>query len=535
MSQTTMPASAARPAPQQSWRTRAVTHPVVVSIAVGVVGGLISFWLRTLPIASDPVSYVQAGIAFPKATWNMVGLTRYGIVLPLSVIGRVFHQSEATFYLMPLAATVVMLSAAHWLARRYFGALAAFATVAALLACSPILINSTRLYPDIFSASTTTLAMACAVASRDAARANAPRGRVALLMVVTGLVVGASWWMRETSVFVWPVIALLLLRNGRSYRRQVIVYAGGAALAMFIGELVISEVAFGDALARVHALTGSDMASTTNPQDLPYLNQSPLAYLLTVPRVMLSQPDGPILVAEAMLTLLGGIFFARVRLFAAWFVCTALLLIAAGGALRPSDPSLRLDLVRYWLPFLVPMVIGAVGTVSTVLEGAVSGVGASWRRTQVRSRFGALIAAATLVFVAAYPTGNYVRHDPEFDVTNHGVVNEFGAWIVQHHKIKSLWADVATARQLPVFLHTFWGRPISNVKVHTYMPDAPPHPGAYVLLFSDGQRTCGFCNEWIAELRAAHPDAIASWTPVWESPDGAFQVYRVPKATSAAQ
>jgi hypothetical protein len=508
----------------------------LVSLVVGIVGGLVSFWLRTLPIASDPVSYVQAGIAFPKVTWNMVGLTRYGVVLPLAVIGRIFHQSEATFYLPPLAATVVLLASAHWLARRYFGPLAGLAATAALLACSPILINSTRLYPDIFSASTTTLAMACAVASRDAARGGAGRVRVTLLMIGTGLAVGASWWMRETSVFVWPVIALVLLRRGRACRRQVLFYVGGAALLAFIAELLVSQLAFGDPLARIHALTSSDMASTTNPQDLPYLNQSRISYLLMVPKVMLTQPDGAVLVAEAVLTLLGAALLRRrVRLFAAWFGCAALLLILAGGTARPSDPSIRLDLVRYWLPFLVPMVIGAVGAVSTVLSAARSVVAERWLEGTTRPRVAGVVAAAALVFVAAYPTGNYVAHDPEFDVTNHGVINEFGAWITQHREIKSLYADVATYRQLPVFLHTFFGRKIAKVKLHSYMPQTPPPPGSYVLLFSDGRRTCGFCNEWISEFRAAHPDAIASWKSIWKSPDGEFQVYRVPKAGSSVQ
>ncbi|WP_157417098.1 glycosyltransferase family 39 protein [Nocardioides sp. Iso805N] len=534
----------AAPIPQQdiSSRRRRIARRLrqggwPLSLAVGIVGALIAFWLRTIPIVSDPFNYVLAGQTFPQITWNMIGLTRYGIILPLIPITRLFHDSELTFYLTPTIATATLLACTHWLTTRFFGRAAGVAAAIMLLACSPVLTFSMRLYPDIFSASSTALAVTLAVASRDLAQ-RAERRRFALptLLAATGLAVGASWWMRETSIFAWPIVAYLLLRRGGPARRMVLLYTASTALAMFVLELVVSQLAFGNWFARIHALLGVDMAATTNVNDLPYLNQSRVTYLLMIPRVLLQQPDGVVMLAEACVAVLGLIFFRRtVGLFTVWFMSITAFLILAGGALDPASPSIRLDLVRYWMPFLVPMIIAAVGTVSTTLRLAARGLTGWWSETPRRRVGAAAVVIAGFTLVAALPTANYVRHDPEFVVTNGGVMNDFRDWAEKNDtKINVLYTDLATQRQLPTYTRSFAGRQLANIAIERFPADAPPPPGSYVILFSDGQRVCGFCAQYIAQFRAAHPHAVAHWIPIWKSPGGTFKVYQVPKRGAAA-
>jgi hypothetical protein len=518
----------ARWAARLGWLTR-VGWPQ--SLVAGLVGGVVVFWLRTLPIVSDPFSYVHTGMDFPHPTWNMVGTTRYGIVLPLVPITRLFHDSEATFYLMPVVASIVLLASAHWLASRTFGRAAGVVAVVLLLGCSPILLNATRLYPDIFSASTTTLAVAVAVATRDRwrRRPDARLGGVVLL-VLTGLAVGLTWWMRETSVFAWPAVAVALLWKSGPPRRLVALCAGGAALAMFVLEMVISALVFDDPMARLNALTGSDMSTTTNPLDLPYLNQGRLSYFAVIPRVMLTLPDGAWLVICGALAVAGALLAGRrIAFFTFWFLSTLVLLILAGGTLNPASPSLRLDLVRYWLPFLVPMILAATGALALAARAIAAQLGDTSWLSGARRRAVLIVVAAGLVLAPVLPTVQMVRKDPQFVVTNGGIMNDFRDWLGAHRsEVKVMYADLATQRQLPTYARTFWGSPLADVKFRRMELPFDPKPGSYVVFFSENQSVCLFCADWEAQIRAKRPHITARWDLVWRSRDSIFKIYRVP-------
>lgn len=501
-----------------------------LSLLVGLVALAVVFWLRTLPIVSDPWDYVHAGIDFPDMTWNLVGTTRYGIILPLVVVTHFFHDSEAAFYLTPVAASAAMLACAHWLATRSFGRLAGLITVVLLLACSPVLLFSTRLYPDIFSASSVTVAVAAAIGTRDHwRRTPGARKRGIAMLVLCGLLLGLTWWMRETSVFAWPAIALALLWRGGPPRHLVALWTGGAALLMFVLECAISAAVHGDPLARINALTGSDMSTTVNPLDLPYLNQGRLAYLKVIPRVMLTLPDGPWLVAYGVAAVAGAALWGRrVGFFTFWFLSSLTLLVLAGGAVNPASPSLRLDLIRYWLPFLVPMVIAAVGAVALCFRGdgpvprAFAGLGRA-RRAAV------LVTALGVVLAPTIPTIHLVRTNPQFVVTNGGIMNDFRDWLAANDDdVSVIYSDLATDRQLPTYARTFWGRPVADVEFERLNDPATVPSGSHVVLFSENQDVCQFCADWERQLREKDPEFTADWDLVWKSRDATFQVYRVP-------
>lgn len=500
------------------------------ALVVGAVCAVVVFWLRTLPIVSDPYDYVRSGILFPDMEWNLVGTTRYGLILPLAVITSLFHDGEASFYLMPILASAALTGSAYWVARRSFGAVAGLVTVVLLLGASPVMLNATRLYPDIFSAASCAVAVAFALGTRDHWRRSPDaRLRGVVLLVVTGLCVGLSWWMRETSVFAWPAVAVALLWKGGPPWRQVLLWAGGAAAFMFVLECVISQLVFDDPLARLNALTGSDMSTTTNPLDMPYLNKDRWEYMAVIPLQMLKLGDGPWLLGYGAVAILGGVLFShKVGFHAFWFVSSLGLLVLAGGTLNPASPSLRLDLVRYWLPFLVPMIIAAVGTVATAVRAPspVSDAVAAESRGR-RILVGALGVA--LVLTPTLPTLHLVRNDTQFVVANGGVMNEFRDWLAAHDdEVSVMYADLASQRQLPTYTRDFWGRPLAEVQFERMTPDVLPTPGSHVVLFSDGRGECLFCADWMRQIREANPDLTDDWDLVWRSRDSVFEVYRVP-------
>ncbi len=506
-------------------------HPVeLLAVLVGLSASVASFKLRTLPVSTDPWHYVQAGLTFPERTWNMVGLTRYGMVLPMIPVTRLFHDSELSFYLTPVLVTGVLVGSVCWLATRFYGAVAGVTAALLVLANSVVLVNATRMYPDIFATAMVALALVFAVAARDRWRATerVDAGLVVLL-ALTGTAVGLSWWMRETAVFAWPVVALVLLWRGGPPWRLVLPAAGGAALAFLLLELGIGQWAFGDPWARFRALSGADLAQTTNPADLPYLGQGRLDYLEIIPRGMLAFADGGWMLTMAALAVVGGLLFPRrVGLFSGWFLLVLLAFVGIGGALRPDSPNIRLDVVRYWVAFLPPMVVAAVGTVAVATRWLAGRVGAA--RGGAGRTGTAVLLAGLLVAGPVLASARQVGHTESYVVTNGGVMSTFRNWLHAHDRqVGRLLTDHATARILPTYTRSFTGHRMAHVHVLAIDRRPKARPGDLVVLFSAYTHVCWFCNHPITAWLAKHPGRLAHWRKVWQTPDRTFVVYRVPE------
>lgn len=505
----------------------------VAAFVAGLLACVVSFVLRTLPITSDPWHYLQAGRTFPERHWNLVGLTRYGVVLPQVLVTRLFHISELSFYVTPILATGVLVGSTYWLSQRFFGHVAAAAACVLLLADSLVLLNATRLYPDIFAAAATSLAVLCAVRARDAWRAR-PRvdGRLWLRLVVTGVTVGLSWWMRETTVFVWPVVALVLLWRGGPPVRAVLPATGGGAAVFLLAELGINQWAFGDPWARVKALLGAHLASSANPNDRAYVGQDRLTYLKTIPHDMLGYADGRWMIAMAVVAVLGGLVLPRtVGLFSGWFVLVTVCLLAVGGLLRPHSPSIRLDDARYWLMFLPPMVVAAVGTVAMTARAVASRWPGRPPSRTFRAVLGTLLALA-LVAGPVLASAQQVRDTPAYVVTNHGIMNRFRAWIQRHDReVRLVVTDKASARLLSLYTRSFDGRRrLADVRFVGFKRPVARGPGEYLVLFSASDNVCVFCRARVGAWLAGPHARLRNAVEVWRTPDGTFVVYRLPAA-----
>ena len=293
-----------------------------MALLLGLVTCVACFYLRTVPVPSDPYDYVHAALEFPDSPWNRVGLTRYGVLLPLVLVTAFFGEGEASYYVTPLLATGVLAAAVYWIAARAFGVVAGVVSVVLLLANSVVLASTTRLYPDIFATSAAALAVAIALATRDRWRRDGRLSRgVLTMLVLAGLAVGLTWWMRETAIFAWPVIAAVLLWTGGPPRRAVVLVAGGAATLMLVVEMGLNWAVFGDPFERFVALSGADLSQTVNPQDVGYLGQARTDYLMVIPRGMVDYyQDGWWMLVLAGLAVIGGALAPkRGGSYAGWF------------------------------------------------------------------------------------------------------------------------------------------------------------------------------------------------------------------------
>ncbi|MBV9831228.1 MAG: hypothetical protein JOZ82_06490 [Marmoricola sp.] len=436
---------------------------------------------------------------------------------------------------MPCLATGVVIGCTYWLTARFFGWAAGLAAAVLVIANSVMLVNASRLYPDPVAMAMVMLAVIAAVLARDRwARTPRVDAWLVVLLLLVGTFVGLSWWMRETALLEWPVVAAVLLWRGGPPRRWSIPLAAVPAAALLALEMFISARAFGSPMERFTALTSGDLSSTTNAADMPYLNQSRFAYLTTMPRGFLGFEDGRWMLAMAVIAVVSLIVAPRkTGLFAGWFVVVFLLFTAVGGGLRPAHPNLRLDVARYWVAYLPPMVMAAVAGSTLALRRA-----RTWLEGRTPARVGAIVpgvVAVLLVAGAVSASAAGVRANPSYVVTNGNVTASFRNWLHAHDKqVRVVYSDWMSGRVLPVYAQSFSGTPMAHVTWMSLTGTRPPHRGDYVVLYSPYDQVCFFCNanlnmSWLKD----HRGDLRHWKKVWQSDHRTFVVYKVtgrPKA-----
>ncbi|RZS90213.1 dolichyl-phosphate-mannose-protein mannosyltransferase [Motilibacter rhizosphaerae] len=332
---------------------------VVVAVAVHL---RVQWLVRPAPHwgdASDVYDFARS--------WPDVGSTpnhhamRIGSLLPARLAIDWFGPGQWAFYAWPVVTGALLVAATYVLARLLGGRAVAVAATVAVVALpalvetsSGAVLTSWQLLPDVpCAALLTTTYAALAAASRT--RRQAP------WLVLAGLALGWAYLCREYAVLAFPAVLGALIALGIPWRRWL--WGVVPVLACFGLELWNDQRAYGKPLARwtEAAGHGSDGGGATTRADAW---RGFADAMTTVPR-------GTTVVVLTVLAVAGPVLLHRQRRVALapalHVACFWLGLTLLGGVLHPATPSLRIGILRYWLP-LVPLALvgGALVLVSTV-------------------------------------------------------------------------------------------------------------------------------------------------------------------------
>ena len=477
------------------WRAR-VDVPVVVGLTLVVLG--LAWYFRAVLVTSDPWHYAQAAMNLGGHEWIPSGLTRWGIILALVPVAAVFGQTLPTFYAFAFLATAIVVPVVYVLARWVVTTGVAALAVVTFVAMPLTFINLSRGYPDLMALALNGLTLILVLRARDTDRVGP--------LLLAGLVAGWAFEVRETTVFTWPIFAVLIWGLSRRWLGYAAVVVGLVPWAVL--DLGLSWLYLNDPLAKWHVLTGSDLNDSTSPLDGSYLGQQRWWYLTRLPLAMAQEPWGWVLLVVCGLGVLGGILLrGRVGLYVIWALFPALLLMLQAGVLDPQHPSVRVDVPRYWLAFLPGLTIAAV---------ALCAAAAS------RVRLPAWLGAAALAALVVVPGVRFAKTEPTFHPNSGGLPYE----VVENLPVgPQVYTDGRTLRILPVYR----GDLAVDFRDFTRRSEGSPQSGQYVLIFSDTDETCEFCkldyDLWKAEGNSL---PLADYRLVWESADGKARLYQVP-------
>ncbi len=182
--------------------------------------------------------------------------------------------------------------------------------------------------------------------------------RLAWWFLGAGLCFGWAYLVRELTVFVFPVILGVLIGWRLPLRRWLQVAA--AMLACLVLELVVNGLAHGDPLVRLKV--GSEHGS-------PIADLTRVDALLRFPRAVIGYPQTVVVLATLALMVLGALLVRRRGnlLMLGWFVSMWLPLTAVSGLVDPGFIRINASLMRYWVPVLPALCLGAAAAVAAAL------------------------------------------------------------------------------------------------------------------------------------------------------------------------
>jgi hypothetical protein len=496
------------------------------SLAIAVVVMVIATVWRTALVPTDPWHYVRSALEFPSANWVPLGYTRYGIILANILPGLMFKNAQATYYFWAVISSGALVGVVYLLGRRWWGRLGGAVAAVVLLANTVVLLNLSRGYPDIMSVSITMLAVYLALLARDRLLAG---GRATVLLLTVGALLGWGFEVRETTMFLWPLVAVILWHRPTLLRAATLVALPVMAWAAI--DIGISAIVYGDPLLKLHTLTGSvvppETTATGEPAPGDIVGKPRSFYFLMTPRTALQLVGGTWIVGTAVVAMVAVVVRNwPIRLLSASFILMYLLNVLPAGGLDPAKPRGRLTVARYWIQYFpsVALIIGGLTAMAAwALARRLGGTAVIRRRA---------IAGLAALAVVAYPVTvsvEYLLTYPAFAPNGGDAMERLRDELRgKDFRAPTLWTDWETKRMVPPYQRDFFGgEKVWNGQARSLTGPGEPEPGDYVLLFSARSATCGHCRTALRPWLKENPTVPEDWQLVHTSETGNLQLYRV--------
>lgn len=521
-------------APRRPWTRRSTAE----ATGVGLVVCLLVVVLRTEIMPSDPWSYVRSARLFPDDSWVVLGYTRYGMILPLLPLTAVFGDSAIVYYFWPVVGSGALAMGLYLVAYRYWGRTFGLLSVLLGLGSPIVLITMSRGYPDILSTAIVTIAVVVTLAVRD--RLIVGHRAPWWLWLTIGLLLGWGFETRETTILLWPLLAVVLWRRSHGWRGlgRGPAYAAAGIAAWAVTDMAIGALAYGDPLLRVHAFLRQDLSEAASPGDQEAREQlvgrSRLYYLAAVPTILAREPDGGWALLLGAFGMLGLAFRGGARFVTTWLLLSHLTFVGVTGFFVPDHPAGRIDVTRYWIAFLPLVGLAAAGALAEVVALACRRLPQRAADLRWRSARGVVTAVAVMVLAAA-PFASVVSHaagEPQLAVNGANQLAQLrsrlavGDLTVADQRILT---DFATSRLLPIYKRGDFGGPdLWKAQVlNIASPHVEPRTGDLVAINSLESASCGVCRRLIADWYARSGPIPAGWVEVWASSNRNLVLYRV--------
>ncbi len=447
----------------------------------------VTFQVRPHPRWNDGIFVLNDARDFPDVPLDHHAL-RIGNILPVRAFLELFGYGQVAYYAWPFVTAILLVVAVFALGVVLFDRWTA-ATATVLLILHPVLVDtvirngtermtSWQLLPDIPSTAFIAAGIALLVggSQRESRATRTDSSARSTWFLLAGFCFGWAYLVRELSVFFYPLVVGVLLGWRLPLRRWVQVAL--PMIGCLVLELVLAQWAHGDPLARLKVDGGHGSAPL-----------SPLTRtdaLLRFPRIVEVYPQTVVVLTTFVLMVLGALVVRRRAhvMLLGWFVAMWLPLTLVSGLLDPGFIRINASLMRYWVPVLPALVLGAAGFVAWLLARVrerlpEQGRGAGVALTAAVAVLGLAVAVVPLLpSIARNPRDgawNAMRaylqeHDREIDTI---VTDDRDALILGIYSREPVGGDLVVNADVEVIGHELKAPPVASGDPGTYLVWTP--------------------------------------------------------------
>lgn len=497
----------AQPAADQARATRSAAVPTWgLGLALVALHLAVTLQVRPGPRWNDAIFVLNDARDYPHVPLDHHAL-RIGNLLPARLFLELFGYGQVAYYAWPFLTGILLVLATFALGTALFGRWAG-AAAAVLIIFHPVLVLtdirygvehmvSWHLLPDLPSAAFVTAGFALLVTGAKRRDADGTVTASSWWFLGAGLCFGWAYLVRELIVFIYPAVAGALLGWRLPRRRWVQVAA--PMLGCLVLELALATAVYHDPLARLQV--GAEHVGA------PPTGFTRMDAVLRLPRAVHAYPQTVVVLATIALTVLGAVVTRRREhvLPLGWFVSFWVPLTLESGLADPHQIHLNASLIRYWVPVLPALCIGAAGAVSVLLRRLPGWVPAALRPAVNPAR---AVGVGAALLACCVPMLGFIVHNPR-----DGKWNAVRVWLHRHDpQVDTVVTDERDALTLGVYRNQpLGGRAAWHArieKVHHGQPQSPRDP-----------RAAGTVLLWTPYVSRRPPTADLGWRLVYSRPE----------------
>ncbi len=418
----------------------------LVSIAVLII-------FRAQPGTWDEARYLEAANA-PLDVEPNHWSTRLGLTLPTWGAIQLFGYSEAAYYLLPIVLSTVLVIATYLLGRVTFGRMVGLVAAAMILTLPWVLPSATRLLPDVGLAALLTGAVTAVIAAANRSALHGWDRSANLLLVAAGVLLGWSYLVREMALLFMPIALFVALFY--KVRPRSLVHLAWPVVLTGLMESLYGWLVWGSPLTHLNVVIArsSDPATefVVERSAAALARQTSAATFTIFPEMLLTHAVGFIVLLLTVGLVIAVVSTRQTRFLAlgVWALTIWAGLTAAGLIPR----VIRLEVDRYWIVILPPIVVGGLGALWLVGERLTG------RKLASASVAVVGVAALTLGITATMQTSGLVALGADD-------FQQLRAWLAEQGGDQTLWTDSRTAPILALYTRSPFGTALGSGEVRS--------------------------------------------------------------------
>ncbi|MCD6356213.1 MAG: glycosyltransferase family 39 protein [Anaerolineaceae bacterium] len=412
------------------------------------------------PVMSDQMEYYSAAVRFPRLpeTPNIASM-QLGVILPVAVLYRIFGQSEAAYYGLPLLSTAVFYCSVYLLGRSLFNRRVGLFAAVWLMLTPQMLMESGHLLPDMPAAAFFTVGITLLVYNHSHPAGIKPLPKNNWLFFLAGLLFGWSYLCKEYIAVLFALIPILFRVLKIPYRCLIPTAAG--MLLMLGLEMSVGLAYYQNPLIRFLA---------AQPRETIGFIETDIGKIIQYLPILLKRKGGSGTFYLMVTAIIGAAFFSFKKSKSFIFLLSWMLLFYAFFTLMGLLPVifswedialLRLHKFRYWIPILPPIVISGVATLDRIFGQLLKLLKLHERKAQ---RISSGVVAVCLI-ITAWIGISAINNAPYLIRNGSDHYQELREYLKNHNsEVNIIWVTRDSrrgyARIMPMYSRTFWGKPV---------------------------------------------------------------------------